>query len=52
MKKQHIIQIQENGEWRTVSRYPMTYLQAIRLMLQDRILRRFYDRNEARVVQM
>jgi hypothetical protein len=52
MKKDHIIQIQENGEWKTISRYPITYLQAVRLLVQDRILKRFHERNEARIVKV
>lgn len=46
-----VVQIQENGTWKTMTQ-PITELQAIRMMLQERILRRFYDRNEARVVQL
>jgi hypothetical protein len=52
MKKDHIIQIQEDGEWKTISRYPITYLQAVRLLVQDRILKRFHERNEARIVKV
>jgi len=40
----------ENGNWKTMTQ-PITELQATRLMLQERILRRFYDRNEARVIK-
>ena len=45
-----VVQVLENGNWKTMTQ-PITELQATRLMLQERILRRFYDRNEARVVQ-
>ena len=40
-----------DGTWK-VKTEPMTQLQAIRLMLSERILRRFYDTNMARVVQL
>ena len=46
-----VVQIQENGTWKTMTQ-PVTELQAIRLMLQQRILRHFYERNEARVFQL
>lgn len=46
-----VVQIQENGNWKTMTQ-PVTELQAIRLMLQQRILRHFYERNEARVMQL
>jgi hypothetical protein len=46
-----VVQIQENGNWKTMTQ-PVTELQAIRLMLQQRILRHFYERNEARVLQL
>ena len=46
-----VVQVQEDGDWKTMTK-PVTELQAIRLMLQERILRRFYDRFEARVVQL
>lgn len=45
-----VVQIREGGDWKTMTQ-PITELQATRLMLQERILRRFYDRNEARVTQ-
>ena len=46
-----VVQIQENGNWKTMTQ-PVTELQAIRLMLQQRILRHFYERNEPRVSQL
>ena len=46
-----VVQIQENGAWKTMT-HPITELQAIRMMLQQRILRHFYERNEARVVKL
>ena len=46
-----VVQIQEDGNWKTMTQ-PVTELQAIRLMLQQRILRHFYERNEARVSQL
>ena len=46
-----VVQVQENGNWKTMTQ-PITELQATRLMLQERILRRFYDRNEARVIKL
>jgi hypothetical protein len=46
-----VVEIFENGFWRTMTR-PMTELQAMRLMLTERILRRFYDIKMARVVRV
>jgi hypothetical protein len=46
-----VVQVQEDGNWKTMTK-PVTYLQAVRFMLQERILRRFYDRNEARVFEL
>jgi len=48
--KCYVVQVQEDGNWKDMTT-PLTERQAVRLMLQDRILRRFYDRNEARVFQ-
>lgn len=45
-----VVQIQENDQWKTVTK-PVTELQAIRLMLEQRILRSFYERNQARVAK-
>lgn len=45
-----VVEIFENDNWKTMTK-PMTELQAVRLMLTERILRRFYDLNQARVVQ-
>jgi hypothetical protein len=46
-----VVEIQDEGQWKIMTK-PVTELQAIRLMLQDSILRRFYDRNEARVIKL
>jgi intein-encoded DNA endonuclease-like protein len=46
-----VVEIQNEGQWKIMTK-PVTELQAIRLMLQERILRRFYDRNEARVIKV
>jgi hypothetical protein len=46
-----VVEVFENGFWKTMTR-PMTELQAMRLMLTDRILCRFYDINKARVVKV
>ena len=46
-----VVEIFENGLWR-IATSPMTELQAMRLMLTQRILRRFYDIDMARVVQV
>lgn len=45
-----VVQVQEGGQWKTMTK-PVTELQAIRLMLEQRILRSFYERNEARVAK-
>ena len=47
--KCYVVQVQEGGDWKTMTK-PVTELQAIRMMLNERILRRFYDRDEARVI--
>ncbi len=50
-KKDHVVQVLTDGQWRTVNHSPMTYLQAIRLMLGDLYLSRCYERQEARVIR-
>lgn len=45
-----VVQVQEGGQWKTMTK-PVTELQAIRLMFEHRILRSFYERNEARVAK-
>tara|TARA_R110000868_G_scaffold103112_1_gene284027 strand:+ start:2379 stop:2558 length:180 start_codon:yes stop_codon:yes gene_type:complete len=49
--KHYMIEILRDGQWRVITRHPLTYLQAVRLMLQDTMLRRYHDRAEARVVK-
>lgn len=46
-----VVQINEDGEWKTKTT-PITELQAVRMMLQNRFLRNFYERNQARVTQV
>jgi hypothetical protein len=46
-----VVQVLEDGDWKTMTK-PVTELQAIRLMVQERILRRYHDRFEARVFQL
>lgn len=50
-KKDHVVQVLTDGQWRTVNHSPMTYLQAVRLMLGNYYLSRCYDRQEARVMR-
>jgi hypothetical protein len=51
LTKEYNVEIFSDNQWRVITRQPMTYLQAVRLMLQDKILRRFHERNEARVLK-
>jgi hypothetical protein len=46
-----VVQIYQDNEWVTKTK-PITELQAIRFMLQDSFLNKFYKRNEARVTQI
>ena len=46
-----VVQIYQDGQWETKTK-PLTELQAIRLMLENRLLNNFYQRNEARVAHI
>ena len=46
-----VVQVFEDDKWKTMTR-PMTEMQAIRLSLTERILRRFYDMNALRIINI
>jgi hypothetical protein len=47
-----IIQVKDDDGWRTVSKDPMTELQAIRLAVQTQFLRQYIDKNSIRIQKM
>jgi len=49
--KCYIIQVNDGEGWRTVSKDPLTQLQAVRLVVQTQFLRRYFDTNNVRVQQ-
>lgn len=49
--KCYTIQVKDNEGWRTVSREPLTQLQAVRLIVQTQFLRNYFDSNNVRIQQ-
>jgi hypothetical protein len=49
--KCYIIQVKDDDGWRTVSKDPLTQLQAVRLIVQTQFLRNYFDANNVRIQQ-
>jgi hypothetical protein len=49
--KCYIIQVKDDEGWRTVSKDPLTQLQAVRLAVQTNFLRRYMESNNLRIQQ-
>lgn len=49
--KCYIIQVKDDNGWRTVSKDPLTQLQAVRLAVQTKFLRVYMDSNNLRIQQ-
>lgn len=49
--KCYIIQVKDDDGWRTVSKDPLTQLQAVRLVVQTQFLRNYFDANNVRIQQ-
>jgi hypothetical protein len=44
-----VIQVKEDTGWRTVSKEPLTELQAVKLAVQTQFLRQYLDSNSLRI---